>query len=114
MSLMPSLIRLSGPFGPALVLLGVVVFLLSVRAVWTAARGNGLARSALLGQTNGILFWGGASAVLGLSGTVPGKLRRAERDSGGPGDLTPGRRPGFRDLLPPHPFRPRNPDLFLW
>jgi len=72
MSLMPSLVRLSGPFGPALVLLGAVVLLLSFRAAWTAARGSGSSGSALRGQTNAILFWGGASAVLGFLGQCQG------------------------------------------
>jgi hypothetical protein len=72
MSAMPTVIRLSGVFGPALTLLGVVVVLLSIRAAWTATRGVERDHSELRDQINAVLFWGAAAAVLGFLGQCQG------------------------------------------
>ena len=72
MNAMPNLIRLSGPFGPALVVLGCVVLLLSVRAALVPCadgRGEGPSPRSL---GNGVLFWGSASAVIGFLGQCHG------------------------------------------
>ena len=70
MSGLPTIIRLSGLFGPALAVLGLVVLLLSVRALISAIgaeKGAGLKD-----RTNAVLFWGGAAAVLGFLGQCQG------------------------------------------
>ncbi len=72
MNAMPSLLRLSGLFGPALAILGGVVLFLSIRATWTATRGDGGTGPVLRKQTNAVLFWGAASAVLGFLGQCQG------------------------------------------
>jgi hypothetical protein len=72
MNLMPSLIRQSGLFGPALVLLGAVVLFLSARAVWTMGRRTVLEESVLKTRVDAVLFWGVASAVLGFLGQCEG------------------------------------------
>ncbi|MGD2124102.1 MAG: serine hydrolase [Gemmatimonadota bacterium] len=72
MSVLPPFIRLSGLFGPALFILGCVVLVLSARAVWTAAKTKDRGGQTVLNQANAILFWGGASAVLGFLGQCQG------------------------------------------
>lgn len=67
MSFLPSIIRDSGMYGPALALLGAVVLLLTVRALVWMVRAKGAA-GGLRVQANAILFWGSASAVLGFLG----------------------------------------------
>ena len=69
---LPTVIRVSGPFGLALTVLGAVILFLSVRATVTAVRGGGTASPVLKDQTNAILFWGAASAVLGFMGQCHG------------------------------------------
>ncbi len=63
---MPALIRMSGPWGPALLVLGGVVLVLAVHAGLTAAAGGGAARARA--GANTLLFWGVASVVLGFLG----------------------------------------------
>jgi CubicO group peptidase (beta-lactamase class C family) len=69
---MPAVIRLSGPFGYALAVLAGVILVQSARAALTAARGDREAGPVLRNQTNAILFWGVASAVLGFLGQCHG------------------------------------------
>ncbi len=63
---MPALIRMSGPWGPVMVVLGAVVLVLAVYGVLTAARGGGALRVRESADT--LLFWGVASVVLGFLG----------------------------------------------
>jgi hypothetical protein len=77
MSIMPPIIREAGVFGPALVLLGIVVLGLTARAFWLNARYR--SRTGEAGPGGGpsrpedaILFWGAASAVLGFLGQCHG------------------------------------------
>ncbi len=72
MSALPSFIRLSGPFGPALLVLGCVVLVLSLRAALRAARAGSQGDQTPLNEANAILFWGVASAVLGFLGQCQG------------------------------------------
>ena len=77
MSLLPPLIRDSGIFGLALLLLALVVLLLAVRAFWLLARkpegaGGGPMGTGGGGPADAILFWGAASAVLGFLGQCQG------------------------------------------
>lgn len=69
---MPTIIRVSGPWGLALLLLAAVVIFLTVRAALTALKGSPEARGALRDQSNAILFWGVASAVMGFLGQWQG------------------------------------------
>jgi hypothetical protein len=68
MSLLPSIIRDSGMYGPALALLGAVVLLLTVGALFWKVRAKGTSGPDLRVQANAILFWGSASAALGFLG----------------------------------------------
>ena len=68
MSLMPEIVRQSGPFGPILVLLGLVVLFLTIRTMVLSLPPRTSSKDDLESRTNGILFWGGASAVLGFLG----------------------------------------------
>jgi CubicO group peptidase (beta-lactamase class C family) len=68
MNVMPEIVRQSGPFGPILVVLGGVVLFLTMRAVVLAMGRRAFSEDDLKAQTNGILFWGAASAVLGFLG----------------------------------------------
>ena len=72
MSGFPSLIRNSGPFGLVLVVLGLTVLFLSVRATWVIMRNGSTGQASLRSQVNGVLFWGVASAVLGFLGQCHG------------------------------------------
>ena len=72
MSALPTIIRLSGMFGPALTALGLVVLFLSARAVFAAGRAGKKDGRDLRDRTNGVLFWGGAAAVLGFLGQCQG------------------------------------------
>ena len=72
MSFMPTFITLSGPWGYPLTLLGLVILLLSGRALWGLARGGGAMARLVREQANAILFWGVASAVLGFLGQCHG------------------------------------------
>jgi len=68
MSLLPDIVRQSGPFGPILVVLGLVVLFLTLKVVVLATGTRAFSVEDLRAQTNGILFWGTASAVLGFLG----------------------------------------------
>ena len=72
MSAFPTIIRLSGMFGPALAVLGIVVVFLSVRAVLAATWARDKNGLDLKDRTNAVLFWGGAAAVLGFLGQCQG------------------------------------------
>lgn len=69
---MPSIVRLSGPWGLALLVLAGVVLSLSLRAGWTVTRGSGESVSRNRTQANAILFWGVISAILGFLGQCHG------------------------------------------
>jgi len=68
MSFLPSIIRDSGMYGPALALLGAVVLLLTARALLWMVGPKGASGPGLRVQADAILFWGSASAVLGFLG----------------------------------------------
>ena len=72
MSAMPSIVRLSGPWGYALLVLACVVLFLAVRSVWMIMWGKETAESNVPGLANTILFWGVASAVIGILGQCHG------------------------------------------
>ena len=72
MNSLPPLIQLSGPFGPALTLLGLVVLVLTGRALWSIPGKDKLSGVPLREQANAILFWGAGSAVLGFLGQCMG------------------------------------------
>jgi CubicO group peptidase (beta-lactamase class C family) len=69
---LPSLIRVSGPFGIALAILGGVILALSIRAAVTGLGNQREGGAALKDQANAILFWGSASAILGFLGQCHG------------------------------------------
>jgi CubicO group peptidase (beta-lactamase class C family) len=72
---MPNLIRLSGPYGYFLTLLGLVVLFIAVRAAWSLLRTPGPSSRAFREQLSGLLFWGGVAAILGLLGQCDGSYR---------------------------------------
>ncbi len=72
MSAFPTVIRLSGMFGPALTVLGLVVVALSVRAALAVNRGRGTNGLDPKARINPVLFWGAAAAVLGFLGQCQG------------------------------------------
>ncbi len=72
MNFFPSLIRLSGMFGPALLLLGGVVLFLAVRALFSPTRKTASHPMTLRAQADAVLFWGVASAILGFLGQCQG------------------------------------------
>jgi CubicO group peptidase (beta-lactamase class C family) len=72
---MPSLIRLSGPYGYFLFLLSFVVLFLTLRATLAILRGSVSTPGAVQEQRNGLLFWGGVAAILGLLGQFDGSYR---------------------------------------
>jgi len=72
MNALPSIIQDSGMYGPALVLLGLVVLFLTGRALWWRAISGGRADPVLETQANAVLFWGGASVALGFLGQCQG------------------------------------------
>jgi hypothetical protein len=72
MNSMPSFIRDSGVFGPALVVLGLTVLFLSVRGLWSHGRGRGGGGEPIRQRVDAILFWGVASAVIGVLGQCEG------------------------------------------
>ncbi|MBT8397794.1 MAG: hypothetical protein HKO65_09945 [Gemmatimonadetes bacterium] len=72
MSSLPTIIRLSGMFGPVLTVLGLVVVFLSLKAAWAATERAETSRKVLRDRTNAVLFWGAAAAVLGFLGQCQG------------------------------------------
>jgi len=72
MTMFAVLIRLSGPWGYALVFLGGVVLVLALRALWMARGMGGRTRGEVTDLANAVLFWGVASFVLGFLGQCYG------------------------------------------
>ena len=72
MSFLPPIVYLSGPWGYGLTLLGLVILILSGRALWVLTRGGEAAGPLVREQANAILFWGAASGVVGLLGQCHG------------------------------------------
>lgn len=69
---MPNLIRLSGPWGPLLALLALVVVLMVIRATVGLIREPFPSPSLVRERLSAILFWGFVSAVLGFLGQCHG------------------------------------------
>ena len=69
---MIELIRMSGPTGMIHVLLAVVITVIAVRRVMQLAGGSFVPGPEWDAAVNGILFWGGFAAVLGLLGQTVG------------------------------------------
>ena len=69
---MMELIRISGPTGTIHVILAVVIAVIAVRRVMQLAGGSFVAGPEWDAAVNGILFWGGFAAVLGLLGQTVG------------------------------------------
>jgi len=65
---MRELIRAFGPWGPIMLVLGVVVLALALRVAWTVARPTRQGSSDLAETAKALLFWGVAAAVLGFLG----------------------------------------------
>ncbi len=65
---MPTLIRLSGPWGPMLALLGLLVLFTVVRATAELVREGAPSASRMQERQHAILFWGFTSAVFGFLG----------------------------------------------
>jgi len=72
---MPSLIRLSGPYGYFLAFLSVVVLFLALRATRAILRGSASTPGVVKEHLNALLFWGGVAAILGLLGQFDGSYR---------------------------------------
>ena len=68
MNMLPLFVTMSGPWGYLLSGLGLVVLVLSGRALWLFGKGGEAAIRLVREQANAILFWGVASAVLGFLG----------------------------------------------
>jgi hypothetical protein len=66
------LIRMSGPTGWIHVLLGVVILIIAARRVMQLTGGGFVAGPEWDASVNGVLFWGGFAAVLGLLGQTVG------------------------------------------
>ena len=69
---MIELIRMSGPTGWLHVLLAVVILVIAVRRSVQLTRGTFVAGPEWDASVNGVLFWGGFAAILGLLGQTVG------------------------------------------
>ena len=72
MNAMPLIVRYSGPWGYALVVLAGVILLLTIRSVSLFTQRQDTTETGLPGLTNAVLFWGVAAAVLGFLGQCHG------------------------------------------
>ena len=72
---MPSLIRLSGPYGYILSLLGLVVLFVTVRATRSLLGASTPSPKVIREQLNALLFWGGVAAIMGILGQCDGSYR---------------------------------------
>jgi len=69
---MPTLIRLSGPYGYVLTLLALVVLFVTLRATRSLMTSTPPSPSVVREQQNALLFWGSVAAMIGFLGQCTG------------------------------------------
>ncbi len=69
---MLNIITMSGPYGPILVILALVVLYLTLRGTGLLLSGKTADPQHLAERMNGLLFWGGVAAILGFLGQCGG------------------------------------------
>ena len=72
---MLNLIVYSGPYGPVLALLGLVVLFLTLQSTLILLRGGGVPHGVLGERLNALLFWGVVAALLGFLGQCQGSFQ---------------------------------------
>ncbi len=72
---MLNIIIYSGPYGPILALLGLVVLFLTLQSTLILLRGGGVPHGILGERLNALLFWGVVAALLGFLGQCQGSFQ---------------------------------------